>query len=203
MASLKMKRVLEIINDEGKSPEEKATLICGEHQTVLNEIKDERDEYKGQAEKAADLQKQLDDLNAEGWRDKYEKLNSDFEAFKQQAASAEQLAKVKEEYKQLLIEAGISEKRAKTCADAAEGLGWLKDLKLGNDGKLEGVEEVKKAINSEWADFIPTITQKGAKVENPPQAGKATRTKEEIMAIEDTAERQKAMFENKELFGIV
>ena len=46
-----------------------------------------------------------------------------------------------------------------------------------------------------------TISEKGAKVDNPPKTGKATKTKEEIMAIKDTAERQAAIAENHEAFG--
>ena len=38
-------------------------------------------------------------------------------------------------------------------------------------------------------------------VEKPPQTGKVTKTKEEIYAIKDTAQRQKAIAENHELFG--
>ena len=45
------------------------------------------------------------------------------------------------------------------------------------------------------------MTHKGADVAKPPQTGKATKTKDEIMAIEDDNERQAAIAENHELFG--
>ena len=38
-------------------------------------------------------------------------------------------------------------------------------------------------------------------VEKPLQTGKPSKTKEEIFAIKDTDERQKAIAENHELFG--
>ena len=60
-----------------------------------------------------------------------------------------------------------------------------------------------KAIKEDWADFITTSSTTGAQTSTPPSgAGKTYKTKEEIFAIKDTAERQKAIYDNKELFGI-
>ena len=74
-------------------------------------------------------------------------------------------------------------------------------MKRDADGNLEGADDLRKSINSEWGEFKTTITEKGATVENPPKVGKSLRSKEEIMAIKDTAERQKAIAENHEVFG--
>ncbi len=198
MASLKMKRVLEIINDEDKSPEEKTSLILNEHQLVLNEIKEERDALKEQAEKAADLQKQLDDMaNGEDFKAKYEKEHQDFEDFKKKTAEEAEAAKVKTAYRRLLAGEGIGEKRLDSILKITD----LSKMKLDKDGNLEKADELKKAINEEWGEFKTTVTEKGATVEKPPQIGKPTKTKEEIYAIKDTAERQKAIAENHELFG--
>ena len=71
-------------------------------------------------------------------------------------------------------------------------------MKLGEDGKLVNEADVRAAINKDWGEFKQTVTQQGAKVENPPKTGKATMTVDEIMAIQDTGERQKAIFENKD-----
>ena len=198
MASLKMKRVLEIINDEDKTPEEKTSQILSEHQLVLTEIREERDQYKEQAEKAADLQKQLDDLaKGEDYRAKYEKEHQDFEDFKKQTASEAEAARVRTAYRKLLAREGISEKRLDTILKVSD----LSKMKLDKDGNLEGEEDLVKAINAEWGDFKTTVKEKGAVVEKPISTGKATKTKEEIMAITDTDERQKAIAENHEVFG--
>ena len=74
-------------------------------------------------------------------------------------------------------------------------------MKLDKEGNLENADELKKSIATEWGEFKTTVTQKGADVAKPPQTGKATKTKDEIYAIKDTAERQKAIAENHELFG--
>ena len=74
-------------------------------------------------------------------------------------------------------------------------------LKLDKDGKLENVDKLKADIEKDWADFKVTTTTKGAQVENPPaNNGKAKRSKEEIMAIKNTSERQQAIAENLDLF---
>ena len=75
------------------------------------------------------------------------------------------------------------------------------DMKLDDDGKLVDEKALRETVNAKWSDVKTTVTEKGAVVEKPIQTGKATKTKEEIMAIKDTAERQKAIAENHELFG--
>ena len=197
MASLKMKRVLEIINDEDKSPEEKTSLILNEHQLVLSEIKEERDNLKEQADKAADLQKKLDDLASEDYKTKYENEHKAFEDFKKQTEHEAQAAQIRTAYRKLLADEGIGEKRLDSILKVTD----LSKLKLDKDGNLEGIAELKKAINEEWGEFKTTVKERGAVVEKPLQTGKATKTKEEIYAIKDPAERQKAIAENHELFG--
>jgi hypothetical protein len=42
-------------------------------------------------------------------------------------------------------------------------------MKLGEDGKLEKADELKKSIETEWADFKVSTKTKGADVDNPPK----------------------------------
>ena len=187
-----------ILEDEELSPKEKAQKIMDEHINVTNGLKDERDNYKAEAEKAADLQKQLDEkANGENWQEKYEKEHEAFEDFKKQTAADAEAGRVRAAYRKLLSGEGISEKRIDSILKVTD----FSRMKLGKDGNLENEEDLKTAINDEWGDFKTTVTEKGAVVEKPPQVGKATKTKEEIFAIKDTAERQKAIAENHELFG--
>ena len=100
-------------------------------------------------------------------------------------------------YRKLLSGEGISEKRIDSILKVTD----FSTMKRGKDGTLEGEDALKEAINKEWGEFKTTVSEKGAVVEKPPQIGKATKTKDEIFAIKDTAERQKAIAENHELFG--
>ena len=178
--------------------DEQITAVMEEHVVVVDGLKKDRDGYKEQAEKAADLQKKLDDLaNGEDFKAKYEQEHKAFEDFKAKTASDAEAAKVRSAYRKLLAGEGIGEKRL----DAILKVTDLSKMKLDKDGNLEKADELKKAINDEWGEFKTTVTEKGAVVETPPQTGKATKTKDEIFAIKDTKARQQAIAENHELFG--
>ena len=188
----------EILTNEDLTPKEKAQKIMDEHISVTNGLKDERDGYKADAEKATALQKQLDDIaNGEDFQKKYEEEHQAFEDFKKKTESDANAAKVGTAYRKLLSDEGISEKRL----DAILKVTDLSKMKLDKDGNLENAADLKKAINDEWGEFKTTVTEKGAVVEKPLQTGKATKTKEEIYAIKDTHARQQAIAENHELFG--
>ena len=62
--------------------------------------------------------------------------------------------------------------------------------------------DLVKSIKEEWSDFIVSEGKGGALTATPPAGnGKTYKSKEEIYAIKGTAERQKAISENHELFG--
>ena len=178
--------------------DEQITAVMEEHTSVTDALKSQRDSYKVEAEKAADLQKQLEGLQSgEDFKQKYEEEHKAFEDFKKKTADDAEAAKVRTAYRKLLADEGIGEKRLDSILKVTD----LSKVKLDKDGNLQDVDELKKSINEEWSEFKTTVTTKGATVEKPPQTGKATKTKEEIFAIKDTAERQKAIAENHELFG--
>ena len=187
-----------ILENEELTAKEKAQQIMDGHITVTDGLKEERDGLKAEAEKAADLQKQLDDLaNGEDFQKKYEEEHKAFEDFKKKTASDAEAARIRTAYRNLLAGEGISEKRLDSILKITD----LSKMKLDKDGNLENANELKKAINDEWSEFKTTVTEKGAVVEKPLQIGKPVKTKEEILAIKDTAERQKAIAENLQLFG--
>jgi hypothetical protein len=178
--------------------DEQVSAVMEEHVAVTDALKKDRDSYRAEAEKAAELQKQLDGIKGgEDFKKKYEDEHKAFEDFRKQTAADAEAARVKAAYRKLLIEEKIGEKRLDSILKVTD----LTKMKLDKDGKLEGEDELRKSINTEWGEFKTTVTTQGARVENPPQIGKATKTKDEIFAIKDTAERQKAIAENHELFG--
>ena len=197
MASFARKWLEGILENEDLSTKEKSQMIMDGHIAVTDGLKDERDSFKANAEKAADLQKQLDDLaNGEDFQKKYEDEHKAFEDFKKEKANEAEAAKVRTAYRKLLAGEGIGEKRLDSILKVTD----LSKLKLDKDGNLENVDGLKKTINDEWGEFKTTVTEKGAVVETPLQTGNATKTKEEILAIKDTSERQKAIAENLQLF---
>lgn len=132
------------------------------------------------------------------WKDKYDALKTQFDTFKNEQTAKDNLAKLHAAYRELLKESGIDQKRFDVIIRATD----FKGMKLGEDGKLENADALKKDIGENWAEFKVTQQTKGATVETPPaNNGPAKKTKDEIMAIKDAKDRQKAIAENHELFG--
>jgi len=176
--------------------EEKADLICERHKEVLNEIIAERDQYKEQAEKLPGIQTQLDqykEAEKKGEKDpykvKYEALKEDFEEFKKGVKAKEITAKKEAAYSKLLKDAGVSEKRIAAILKVSD----LDSIELDDEGKAKDADKLTEAIKSEWSDFIQTEQTKGADVAHPPMNNSSTaKSREEIMKIKNTTERQQA-----------
>ena len=158
-----------------------------------NERLTEIDALKGEKQNAEDKA-----TSAEKWKTKYDALKDDFDAYKKDITAKETKATRSNAYKELLKQAGISEKRL----DAVLKVSDVDSLEMGEDGKFKDSEKILEGIKKEWADFITTTETRGAKTPTPPtNNGGGKMTKEEIMKIEDDGERQKAIAENHELFG--
>lgn len=178
--------------------DEQITAVVEEHTAVTDALKAERDKFKAEASKAADLQKQLEGMTGgEDWKKKYEDEKQAFEDFKEKTAQDAETAKVTAAYRKLLADEGISEKRLDKILKVTD----FSKIKLDKEGNLEDLNDLKKAINDEWSEFKTTVTERGATVEKPPQVGKPKMSKDEIYAIKDIDQRQKAIAENHELFG--
>ena len=191
--------------------EDKQDEIINAHIEVVNALKEERDNFKEDAKKAERLQKEVDDLNEsmksgerspykvkyEAKVEEYNDLKKQFDDYKADVSAKEVEAKKSSAYKKLLKSAGVSEKRIDSIIRVTD----LSKVEIDDDGKVKDSDSLTKNIKDEWSDFIVTESTQGANVSNPPaNTGGGKKSKEEIMAIKDTAERQQAMLENKELF---
>ena len=178
--------------------EEQVKAVMEEHVSVTDALKADRDKFKAEAEKAAELQKQIDALsNGEDYKKRYEDEHKAFEDFKTKMAQDAEAAKVRAAYRQLLISEKIGEKWLDRVMESTD----FSAMKLDKDGNLVDADKLKEALDKKWGDVKTTVTEKGATVDKPPQTGKATMTKEQILAIKDSTERQKAIAENLNLFG--
>lgn len=184
--------------------EDKVDEIIKAHSDTVEALKEERDRYKEDAGKynkaQADLDaanKKIEDLSKEDtYKIKYDALKEDFDEYKKGVETEKSNNNKKDAYKALLKSIGISEKRIDAIAKLVE----LDKIKLDKDGNIEGADDLKKSLSEEWADFIVKEGKEGAGTADPPEGSGSKKTKEEIMAIKDTAERQQAMLENKDLF---
>ena len=194
MASLTRKYLASIGIDE-----DKIELVIEKYNEVLTEIKDERDRYKEDAEKLPEIQKQLDqykEAEKSGQKDtykvKYEGLKEDFEKFKKEVEAKETTAKKESAYTKLLKDAGVSEKRISAILKVSD----LDSIELDEEGNAKDADKLKEAIKTEWSDFIQSTKVEGANVAHPPMNNTNTvKSKDEIMKIKNTAERQAALAE--------
>ena len=180
--------------------------IITAHTETVSGLKDELDKansYKEKADKFDGIQKELNDLKAEVAKNggkSYEALKKEFDDYKADVAKKEARSLKEAAYKDVLKDAGVSEKHWAKVIKYSD----IDGLELDEKGQIKNKAELLKSIKEEWSDHIETKAQNGAQTANPPAgAGKAPKmTKEQIMQIKDTVERQKAMMENPEVFGI-
>ena len=185
--------------------DDKVDEIINAHTETVNALKEQRDSYKEEAEKLPNVQKELDDLKAtaeksgeDAYKVKYEALKEDFDNFKKEQAAKETHARKESAYRNILQEAGVSEKRINAVLKVSD----VDAIELDDEGKVKEADTLKKSIGEEWADFIVTTETKGATTATPPTgSGKVYKSKDEIMAIKDAKERQTAIAENHEMFG--
>lgn len=178
--------------------------IIQAHTETVEGLKEDRDRYKEDAEKYAETKRKLDEANKkledfsedDSYKVKYDALKEEYDKFKSGVETEKTKTSKTAAYKELLKEIGISDKRI----DAVVRVADLDKIKLDKDGKIENATDLKKSLKEEWSDFIVTDGKEGAGTATPPAGSGPKKTKEEILAIKDTAERQAAMLENKELF---
>lgn len=131
---------------------------------------------------------------------KYEAIKEDFEAYKADQTKKETRAAKETAYRALLKEVGVSDKRIEAVLRVSN----VDGVELDEKGAIKGAAKLTESIKAEWADFIETRNTEGAQTPNPPanNGGGHTMTKEQIMNIKDVGERQRAMSQNLDLFGI-
>ena len=200
--------------------------IMAEHQATLQSIKDERDELRDKAAKVADLERQVEALKAadesDEWKAKCEqaeadaekakadaeklqgeidslkeakdKLQGEFDAYKGEVATEKANAEKLELYKGLLREIGLDDKRV----EKASAMKKLDELTIGEDGKLDGYDDLKKAESEYWAEFIPQSQgTHGQAVPNPPK-GEPTGGEANPLAAQVVSRRHERLYGKSE-----
>lgn len=190
--------------------EQQIQSVIDMHTDTVNALKEKID--------AAESGKEASDkLKAD-----YDKLKADYDTIKQTVADN---AKYKEQYETTKAEyekfkTDTETKAAKAAADATFTK-WLREngytekgaakiVKYGGftpefnkDGTIKNADKLSESVSAEWPEYKAKEHVEGAKTETPPaNTGGNTITREDILKIPNTAERQKAIAENGALFGI-
>lgn len=152
--------------------EEQVSAIIEEHTNVTSALKDQIKEYKADAEKLPGVQKELDDMkkdtSASDWEKKYNDEHSAFEKYKTDVADKENAAKIQSAYKKLLAECKVGDKHVDSILRVTD----FSEMKLAEDGSLDGADKLKEKIGSDWSGFIVSSgTKPSGNPETPPGDG--------------------------------
>lgn len=176
--------------------------IVEEHIATVNDLKETANKYKADADKLPTVQKELDDLKAAGdggYKEKYEAEVKAYKEYKQQVESEKETARVDADVLAMCKEAGITREKALHLI--------VKDfdrskIERDKDGKITNRDKLLAMVKTDYADFVGTIGTEGTPPATPPTGGNTTyKSRDEIMKIKDTTERQQAIKENLALFG--
>lgn len=172
--SFKREEIREILGEA--YTDDIAGKLISLHRTVVDPIKDQLDDakrdatkYKTEADKVPGLNQKIADLEGgEDWKKKYEQEKQAHDDYKNQVAQEAMTAKVKAAYKKLLTDEKISEKTLDAVLNATD----YSKMKLKDDGTLDGIEDLKKDIDTRWGGFKVAQRQRGERVDNPPPGDK-------------------------------
>jgi len=189
--------------------------IIEAHTETTDALKEQRDEYKGQAEKANGLEEELErvrkqlkaaleDESQEELKTELDKrskeledaqaanrkLQGEFDAYKADAEAKDAKRRKTEAYKELLEKAGIAPKYAGKVLRVTQ----LDDIELDEKGGIKDADKAIESIKSEWPEFIAKQSTKGTDPENPPTPSSTT---------EGVSDRAKARIDRyNERYGI-
>ena len=208
--------VREILSSAGVDAEHltsAVTKIIDGHVSSIDALRDEINEKKEEIEK---IRKELDtipelnkklkeaDDKIKGMKELEEKANSydtlqkEFNDYK-----AEQDKKALDSKKTELLKELLSDMKINSEEGVKLGVKWYTGkVEIDDDGAIKNGKELRDEIKEDLGSYISKTKEKGAKTATPPANKGKGMTREEIDAIEDTAERQKAMAENLDLYGI-
>lgn len=181
--------------------DEQVDTIIEAHTDTVDGLKADVSKYKADAEKLPGVQKQLDDLKAAGdggYKEKYEKEHSDFEAFKSDITAKESKAA-----KEKAVRAYFESKNI-TGANldlAMRGCGEeMAALELDGE-KIKDTKSLDALVDGTYKGLVSNTQLKGANPATPPgSTGSGAMTKDQIMQIKDRAERRAAIAANINLF---
>ena len=179
--------------------EEIENRLVALHLGVVDPLKDDLTKYKADAEKLPGVQKELDDLKAAGdggYKEKYEKERSAFEAFKTDITAKESKAAkekaVRAYFKSKNITGANLDLAMRGCGEE------MAALELDGE-KIKDTKSLDALVDGTYKGLVSKQTVRfdtGARF----NGGGKPMTKDEIMQINDRAERRAAIAANMDLF---
>lgn len=154
---------------------DKVDEIINAHIEVVDALKEDRDNYKKDAEKLPKVQKELDEANKKiakngdenPFEEKYNKLKKEFDDYKSGIETDKLNSNKKLAYSKLLKDNNVG----KDYIDSILEITKLDDIQLDENGKIVDADTHNENIKNKWSKFIETTTEVGAETKTPPAGG--------------------------------
>lgn len=195
--------------------DEQIDSVIEMHTDTISGLKDKLDAVENNVETVeklkSDVEKYKSELDtakktiAEGekYKELYESEKTAYEKYKGDVTAKEARTAKENAVWGYLNSKGVPEKRKSAIMRGIKD--EIAGAELDDKGKIKDTKIFDELISEGgvYSDFISRTETKGAETQTPPpNVGKVAMTKEEIINITNTAERQKKIAENPELFGL-
>lgn len=190
--------------------DEQIESVIEMHTDTVTGLKDKLDAAESGKESSDKLKADYDKIKAEydelkksvaeneKYKEQYESTKAEYEKFKTDTETKAAKATADATFTKWLRENGYTEKGA---AKIVKYGGFTPEF--NKDGTIKNADKLAENVSTEWSEYKAKEHVEGAKTETPPaNTGGNTITREDILKIPNTAERQKAIAENGALFGI-
>ena len=183
------RKMLEALGVEEKAVEQ----IIDAHIEVVNGLKEKLKSAEEDAGKYAEAKKKLDEFEKDDYKAKYDKEHNDFESYKKEIAAKETKASKETAVKAYFESKGITGKNLEIAMRGAAQEVAAIDLA---DGKIKDTKALDELVSGTYAGLVVKTSTQGAKTSTPQSnTGGTALTRDDIMKITDTQERQKAWAE--------
>jgi len=198
MAKFTRKEIREIIGEA--CTDEMENKIMALHLGVVDPMKDDIADLRAKADTLEAVTKERDALKAGGdYKQKFEDEHKAFEDYKAGITAKETRAAKEKAVRAYLESKSIT---GTNLEIAMRGCGAEIDAAELDGEKIKDTKAFDDLIGGTFKGLVVKSSTVGVNTPNPPaNSGGTTMTKEQIMAIKDTATRQKAISDNHTLFG--
>lgn len=174
------------------------------HLGVVDPLKDDVTRYKADAEKLPGVQKELDDLKAQGdggYKAKYEAEHKAFWDYKANVDAEKTTAAKEKALETALKKVGIADKRLQSVVRLCKGDGLLDKLQLDEKGTIKDSDKLETSLKESYSDYIVTTSTQGANTPNPPAGNGGGGITAEAFKKMGYAERLKLYKESPEQYA--
>lgn len=182
--------------------------IANEYLTAKKAYADEQIEkaVKPLNDQIADITEKLKNAETQNgenakYKEMYESEKTAYQSYRNDITAKETKAAKEKAVKEFFRSKGISDDNMNIAMRGIKS--EIEAAELDEKGKIKDIKVFDELIKGDYSKLISKTETRGAETQTPPpNTGKVSITKEEIMNIKNTAERQQKIAENPELFGL-